>query len=516
MSTVEPQTVANVDEMVSTSSETLIPEIQVQIMRNVNPRQTLIALLRASQRIYQVFQTWKDYLLTQLPFTHFRSEVAPTTLEALVPEIQVQIMRNVSSRQTLIALLRASPRFYQVFRTRKDYLLTQLAFSRFRPEIIHTVWSLAKTLQLPRPATRERVYEHTSKNFYKYRAVAVDEDFQQPSITSAITIPLCRMGETIAWFVQDYRQSTLPLLTTLGTYLNLQQDQEILGSDLSAVERGRLQRAFCRFETFCCLFVAPKGQLEEPFRYSCGAVSFLGDFEPEEVEELACVRDYLIRRLWGAFDAVESDAIHGEDCAAIRKLGEEHEPYDWFSYIPKRSHPCYMEYLMSQGLPFLRDLLESDGIRRAKTIISNSAEREYFLTFALKKGHIVPLSLEDRDFDGGLYDGEDVFEGDDVLNFPRGLLWANRSRIPNDYARWALKGLRDWGYVFWDDRRLQASGVLDQDPKTVADYRFNEQDRTWRWSVRDRVELPHLLEQPPLVFAKLREEELDSDTDSMD
>ncbi|KAL8678447.1 MAG: hypothetical protein Q9224_007115, partial [Gallowayella concinna] len=99
------------------------------------------------------------------------------------------------------------------------------------------------------------------------------------------------------------------------------------------------------------------------------------------------------------------------------------------------------------------------------------------------------------------YDGEDTFKKDDIAGLTQGLLWANENKVPKDYARGRLKGLRDWGYVFWDSWRLKASGVLDKRPQDVAQYQFNEKAR--KWSVSERLkDQPERQRQNPSVFEK--------------
>ncbi|KAL8645166.1 MAG: hypothetical protein Q9226_007422 [Calogaya cf. arnoldii] len=380
--------------------------------------------------------------------------MATPSLETLSPEIQAQIMRNISTRPALISLLRASPRFYQVFRSRKEYLLTQLAFNHFHPQIIEDVWDLAKALQLPKPNTDHNQI-HRFLNERKY----VDNNCLQPSIAFNTTIPLCKLGETISWFVRDYHSGSLNLLAHVCTDMILQHDPEALLSDLSATELGRLQRAFCRFETFCCVLGDPScADIGKFHNYSA---RYLATFAPEDKEEIACVRDYLIRRLWGVFDAVEADAMQGENSAAIRALGTSLQPNGWFSIRGTLSQPYFMEYMMTRGLVFLRNMFEADGLKRAELVISNSRERDYFISRALKHRSGPPFSYEAEKYDDGEFDDEEIFEGDDLWNLSQGLFWANKNKVPEGYFRRPLKGLRDWGYMFWDSRRLGASGVLD-------------------------------------------------------
>lgn len=88
------------------------------------------------------------------PHPHNIEAMTAASIQSMSPELQTQIMRNVDSLSTLYSLLRASPRFYQVFRSRKEYLLTQIAFQQFNPHVIDDAWNLTKASQLPQPPDR--------------------------------------------------------------------------------------------------------------------------------------------------------------------------------------------------------------------------------------------------------------------------------------------------------------------------------------------------------------------------
>ncbi|KAL8767353.1 MAG: hypothetical protein Q9209_006116 [Squamulea sp. 1 TL-2023] len=368
-------------------------------------------------------------------------------------------MSKIDTIPALMSLLRASPRFYQVFRSRREYLVTQLALNHFHPQILDDVMGLASALQLSRPADRKSVHEYLSK------PGSSQLHHRPPAIALSAAVPFCKVAETISWFVEDYRHSTLELLAKLGKDMELVQDPHILHAGLSVIEKCRLQRAFCRFETFCCLFVALKDadtQLRPNHTYETQSRWFLREFTPDEVEEIASIRDYLIRRLWHTIEAVEEDAMVGEITEQVRKLGKDCSPHDWFSFHAKLKHSQYMEYLMAQGLGFLKRVFTNRGLHRAELVIADSAKRTDFLTDALQPLDQIP-SLDPEHYDDGKYDSEEEeFEEDDVDALSQGLLWANNNKVPEDYARWPLKGLRDWGYVFWDSPRLKASGVLDK------------------------------------------------------
>ena len=378
------------------------------------------------------------------------------TLETLTPEIQALVMRNIDTVRSLKSLLHASPRLFQVFRTRREYLLTQVAFNQFHPDVIEDVWTLTKALQIPRSAPLADIHDFVND------LSLVDNNYEQHSMPPSTIIPLCKVGTTIAWFIEDYKRSSLELLTDLGKYMDLQQDTETLESDLSIVEKGRLQRAFCRFETCCRLYTVAEGE-DATYQHFCQARRYLRTLLADDVEEIACIRDYLVRRLWGVFEAMEDRAVQEDPGSTIRKLGNVCQPHDWFSRMGKLGHRDYMEYILSQGLGFLREVLESDGLKRAEIVISHSTRRTNCISKALSDEGDKSSYEISVDYDAGSYDGEGDYIGDGLDNLSQGLVWANDHKVPSDWGRWPLKGLRDWGYMFWGGRRLQASGVLDQE-----------------------------------------------------
>lgn len=71
--------------------------------------------------------------------------------------------------------------------------------------------------------------------------------------------------------------------------------------DLSGNEKRRIYRALYRFELFRALFAEPRDIRISPEARGCfdaidQSLLFLSIFKTWEVEELACVRDYITRR----------------------------------------------------------------------------------------------------------------------------------------------------------------------------------------------------------------------------
>ncbi|KAL8969060.1 MAG: hypothetical protein Q9183_002177 [Haloplaca sp. 2 TL-2023] len=380
-------------------------------------------------------------------------------IDSLSPELQTEIMRNLGALASLHSLIRASPRFLQVFRSRKQYLLTQIASQDYHPSLADDLRKLGRASQIGQYPTTEQLGDC-------HYAFQTDEFWDSPFVLSPLeAAAIHRLSPTIAWFIDDYKTHTLTFLENLADRQGFSQNSEVLYSDLSDVEYGRMQRAFVRIETFKYLFHTRPETSFSPVRTSL-AKGFLETYSPDEVEEIACIRDYIVRRLWGVFEDVEDDALLEETLDhPIQQLGALCRPHRWFSENGKHYYLKYMEYIMSCGLPFVKEVILSSGFQRAFLVISNSFVQDHYLSKVIRHWRTYGMDPNEKpDYYDGLYDdGEGEYVGEAVDNISQGLLWANRLRIPADYARPQLKGLRDWGYVFWSRERLQASGVLDKE-----------------------------------------------------
>ena len=123
---------------------------------------------------------------------------------------------------------------------------------------------------------------------------------------------------------------------------------------------------------------------------------------------------------------------------------------------------------MSLGLAYVRQVIESTGeeqnasfIRHIPGEITQHLETE-FITRALEfagrnpaREDIPLLAKTDAPF---VY----KINADLELDIPDAWQWANPRAPPMYLTDDALKGLRDWGYVFWDFDRLRESGMLSR------------------------------------------------------
>ncbi|KAI4171597.1 MAG: hypothetical protein LQ348_006915 [Seirophora lacunosa] len=275
----------------------------------------------------------------------------------------------------------------------------------------------------------------------------------------ATSIALCSLGATVSWFVDDFWADCLENIKRLGRLAGLRQDHAVLDSPLSAIELGRIQRALCRFATLACLLKA----LEDSDRRSYWKLGhrFLTPFREDEVEEIRCIRDYLMRRLWGVFETIEDDAMQFDESSPLWRMARA-VPGCWFSASLKRSHPIYMDHMTNLGLPFLREVLESRGLKRADLVMRITHSRAGGITSIL---HSSDRSFADP-FDDGEYYGTADFEGDSLVDISSGWLYANRRKLAEEHNRTSRKGFRDWAYVMLDRERLAATGVLEKESDT--------------------------------------------------
>lgn len=373
-------------------------------------------------------------------------------LELLEPEVQSLIMCHISCVTTLHSLIRASPRYYQVFRSQREYHLTILAMRHSEAPV--NLWDTIKASNVLKPPSQHDIETFTN-------SFMNDDGWKAPILSPEISIPMIKLNSTVDWFIHDYARDSLSNLTRLGELMDLHQDRELVHSDLSHTEKARITRAFCRFETFRHLFSSFLEEREWYLEELRPCADFLDKYNPDEIEEIACVRDYLSRRLWFAFDQVEDNLVHGELSSALQKAAQapeddENHP-NWFGQRGKHSHESYMEFMMCLGLTFLRDVFTADAERRAELVLGNSKEAIGVLdnTFNLV-GSDGPLDPRPPDPERLLPSYHDALDEESI-----GWHWVLHHRGYSTPGSRLTKGLRDWGFVFWGKERMVASQIFE-------------------------------------------------------
>ena len=320
-----------------------------------------------------------------------------------------------------------------------------------------------------------------------------------------MSIRLCRIDKTVRFFINDYCQNTLPILTQLKSSPDLivapnhviqthyTQKENEPSFYLSESELSRLRRAFHRFEIYRQLIARCSSEQDHRDHKHHDWLSessltllelgqlFFHNTLLYEVAEIACVRDYLYRRIRGMFDLVEDvavDALQAEcpnpktlqeaedwDSASGRGYGVfSNKKYLLFSIRGKLDQRHHIEHLLSLGLPYIRTVIQAIGRERQSLLLCEDINCytpfTEFLTAALGLDDIFPDPVATF---GWLKTKRDwCLTEMDRRQAPSGWLWAHTDGEYRGLVDRSWKGLRDWGYVFWDLERLQNAGILDR------------------------------------------------------
>lgn len=410
-------------------------------------------------------------------------------LDLLLPEIQLQILLHLESFDTLKATILASPRMYQVFRLNKKTTLSTVAHRIFNPVATQAALAIERLHEIEEPPFSK----DTVLKYFDITLDRVDDSFNLV-LPLPVSTKLAKLDEIVRFFSDDYAQNTLPVLAELKSLepsailAKYRQDHPATKADLSKSELIRLRRGFYQFETYRQLFAQCSSDFDHKLR-RCSLDPALTAYEQAQLlfsdtpayqaSEVACVRDYLHRRLWGVLEHVEDEAVQSlkRGCPNPKDRKEALD-WDWanggryqgladdqhlFSNSGKYNRVDHIEYLLSLGLPYIRRILESVGHERQDLLLHtvsrcNAQCQTVFITEAL--GLDYHFSNDEL---YGWYD-RDLFSCLDEktkLDLPPGWLWAHRDGYYQGLVDMDSKGLRDWGYVFWDHERLQKAGILD-------------------------------------------------------
>ena len=453
------------------------------------------------------------------------------TFEELAREILLNVLVQHATYADLHNHVKASPRAYRVFRLNERRVLSTLAWRQFHPAVLSEALALVRLSQNEQPLSREAVLDYCDLDINDVMGV------RSVDLCTQDVEALYQLSRNIEFFVKDFSRSILKFLAKFSQCLRSQEpyDIEVLAdsrsekhveySDLSDTETGRLQRAFCRFEIYRHLF-APcwsdrdhndwdcGGNVQPGFNVSRQAALYLGQLPHFQVAEIHCVRDYLIRRLRSICDEIEDEIVEGMTRDTFRSdphgYGFEWaDPYVspvWlFTQRYKDRQNYYLEYLMSLGLPYIRRVFQATGKSRQSLFIRNfpGSGQPHILseflthTFYFTSGH--PAATNNPNVLGTSKSGlpfESTWDAKrpaGFLGMSEGWKWVQSPGYPPYGPRsWPTdkfyRGFRDWGYVFWDEERLEDSGVLDGHPLLGELRRFDEDFANWNPSVQERLE----------------------------
>ncbi|KAL9117485.1 MAG: hypothetical protein Q9187_005977 [Circinaria calcarea] len=472
-------------------------------------------------------------------------------LDGLAPELLNLILLQIPSIRDLHSLIQASAQCYRVFVLLKRRILSSLVHHVFSPDVLREAYHVVEASRFDtRGPPRQQVLQ-----FVK----TIEDDALFDNLETLIPLPtsilLLQLHRSLDYFTHDFARQSIPALRkrTLALGLAPAQDSEGASLTLSTTEESRLQRALCQFELyghlFCTKVEDEYGHIHFNGMSQLTALEqanlFFNRLVPWRVEEVACVRDYLVRRLENLFDRVEDDYVKSviaerfkgvaatcpydtfcyrdhdfkddgvpggssnennyelengdeDDEDEDEDYGEpdrfEFDDYFFSQYAKDDDHSRYMEYMLHLGLPFLRKLFEAEGEERMRLVVSNGLLCADFLTEALKVYH-PKQSIFPACATGPQRSLEYEFTGDNVLGPNEAWSWL----IKTEHAIWDFEQgsrLRDWGFVFWDSSRLGASKILSKSPQEVKSSEVPGRSRNREPTAEERLKLMRPLFKP--------------------
>ncbi|KAI9751213.1 MAG: hypothetical protein M4579_006161 [Chaenotheca gracillima] len=394
---------------------------------------------------------------------------------------------------------RAWPAFYRAFTAAKPLILASVLEST-----IH-VDALPDALAALQASKLARLHKVREDQYAKRGPHNDDADIRQQITSFLDDYRSRRERHSPAW---RKRQPSIGR----GSYFKTSDPHEgdsLIVDPLSMTERGRIQRAFFRFEIFRKIFPArgTHSRIKPLFDERSQSDLFLPNFHPWEIEELICICQYLIRTIEHVFDEIEDDFVDtilkasaskpprtgktwkrtlsmsldssdkpsGRSGPSIddrgldprQRLGEEGllsikekelgytdmGSLDWhclnfFEDSGRRlDHKERIPTLIYRGLPFLKCYLGLDKSRRSS--LTQSVHSPLFWPFL---PDVLKARLDFPQDDSTTFASSDG--GDTLQTSNLGWKWARKEgHDPNEYGAKADGLIRTWDY---------SSGMLDE------------------------------------------------------
>ncbi len=223
-------------------------------------------------------------------------------------ELHLCVLKQLSTVQDIYSLIRASPQHYRVFFSYKQDILSTVIGRMLGPEIFVDALAVVEASD-PRYQNDDREIVLAFLRRYKD---ARDLNHLNQKVTPSTATAVCRLNHAVEYHIKDYTRRATAILTQCTKTASFVESERRPNSStsciweteiLSAVEKERLRRAFYRVELFEHLFRDCKKRAPEmKFSDEEKADLFLALFSSSQIEEIACIRDYLRLRMEEAYE----------------------------------------------------------------------------------------------------------------------------------------------------------------------------------------------------------------------
>ncbi|KAH8694158.1 hypothetical protein BGW36DRAFT_454736 [Talaromyces proteolyticus] len=405
--------------------------------------------------------------------------MAPT-LVTLPQELHLLILSNLDSPQDLLSMTLASRSFHGLYFAYKHTILMQVLYNMV-PYEVEDDFCMALHVQdvmkghIPHWKSPEKVepFREACVGALEDALTAKYSRLCDITSTDAQIIQLLQTAKVYYDYIKMYSDVAV---TNLGLFVR----SETKGLPLSHFEKQRYMRAFCRYEAYITLLHGWMylGNSIRGIRPSLSAGTFVDQFQPWEVEEIACVDQFMQTSIGKTFDALEDHLV-----ALIKLKGCNHVNKERGSKLIMAG---------TNGTSWT-DLLRICGLHSIPGSWERRLRINYWATIGLKKtlealrkpfiGMIlkpVPGTTPAPPFFYDLAAETLPYYKIVRTGFPNptepiyGWEWAFGPQTFMIMASENLK-LRDMGYVFWDKERLLRYKVF-QNPREFQFYEFMRQN----------------------------------------
>ncbi len=249
------------------------------------------------------------------------------SLEGVAVEVQQAILHHIPDFSTLQALISASPIYYRSFLSQYHSILSDILLRDIHPDVLFDALAIKDAQKLPRNYDD---YVPGLKGFIEqYKTTRASRGIDIQPLEPSVEETLWPFHQSVFDVTKDFCDYTLSTHPVTGVALDS-------STSLSPMEVIRIHRALYRYELFAVLFCetdfyheeqAERHRHRDPGRARLAlqrnsirsldsqdkSALFLALFNAWQVEEIACVRDYIMDRYDELFVECELDIDNVDD-----------------------------------------------------------------------------------------------------------------------------------------------------------------------------------------------------------
>ncbi|KAH6842393.1 hypothetical protein B0I37DRAFT_345361 [Chaetomium sp. MPI-CAGE-AT-0009] len=382
----------------------------------------------------------------------------PITLETLPPELRHLILGSIDNLEDLKTLVFASPVYHQQYlHSRRWFLRRTLQTTLGNGNVLADAYAAHTSGSLHEKGFESVIHPDTFRLFMDqyiaHRSVDPEKLWAEAAATEE------DLAEMAAFYLAVARPLLQPCASLFLTHLN----SSLAVGRLSRAERTRLLRALYRYQTYCNIFGMRPGGDDKPFDLPNEErlVSFFGLFSPWEVEEICCIYILVRNKYEDIFDAIQADV--DKDHPRFHGSENPYAPAGSFNLSLAYQRTNLREGTASRGLrPFLEVVQASDHETLVGKMQQYMVAHTHFIEDAMtwstqhRRRQRYPTAQDQAQTrrDRLPFPGDDDDPGGPPLAWV--IMW--RGQYKNEYGRAIEDRFKKWGYVFWDCKRLNASG----------------------------------------------------------